>query len=66
MRAQRRMMGSRSIAASAAIALMTTSSLSAGSPPHGCEGPHAPIKAVMQMIAAVAAIERNPALGTPA
>jgi hypothetical protein len=41
------MMGSRSIAAGAAIALMTTSSLSAGSPPHGCDGPHAPIKTVM-------------------
>ena len=33
--------------AGAAIALMTTASLSAGSPPHGCEGPHAPVKAVM-------------------
>jgi hypothetical protein len=41
------MMGSLSIAAGAAIALMTTSSLSAGSPPHGCDGPHAPIKTVM-------------------
>jgi len=33
--------------AGAAIALMTTASLSAGSPPHGCEGPHAPIKTIM-------------------
>jgi hypothetical protein len=42
------MMGSRSIAVSVAIASMTTASLSAGSPPHGCDGADAPIKAVME------------------
>jgi len=41
------MLGSHSIAAGAAIALMTISSLSASPPVTGCEGPDAPLKAVV-------------------
>ena len=56
------MVGSRSIAASAAIALMTISSLSASSPGHGCEGPDAPIKAVVDSAKHAVVITLGPCL----
>ena len=64
------MTGSASIAASAAIALMTTAPLRAGllAPGHGCDGPDAPIAAVVDSARHAVVITlgpcRVPALGT--
>jgi hypothetical protein len=46
MRCPRR--GSCAIAAGAATAMLKIASLSASSPPHGCEGPDAPVQAVVE------------------
>jgi len=56
------MVGSRSIAAGAAIALMTSSSLSASSPHRGCEGPDAPVKAVVDSAKHAVVITLGPCL----
>jgi hypothetical protein len=56
------MVGSRSIAASAGIALMTISSLSATGPRHGCDGPDAPIKAVVDSAKHAVVITLGPCL----
>lgn len=56
------MVGSRWMAASAAIALMTVSSLNAAPPRHGCDGPDAPIKAVVNSAQRAVVITLGPCL----
>jgi hypothetical protein len=56
------MRSSRSIATSAAVALMATTSLSASAPPHGCEGPDAPITAVVDSAKRAIVITLGPCL----
>jgi hypothetical protein len=62
------MVGSRSIAAGAAIALTTLGTLSATSPSHGCDGPDAPIQAVVDSAKHLVVVTLGPcvvpALGT--
>lgn len=62
------MVGSRSIAVGAAIALTTLGTLSATSPSHGCDGPDAPIKAVVDSAKHLVVVTLGPcvvpALGT--
>jgi hypothetical protein len=59
---EHRMVGSRSIAASVALALMTTSSLSASPPRHGCGGPDAPLEAVVDSAKHAVVITLGPCL----
>jgi hypothetical protein len=59
---EHRMVGSRSIAASVALALMTTSSLSASPPRHGCGGPDAPIEAIVDSAKHAVVITLGPCL----
>ena len=56
------MVGSRSIAASAAIALVTISSLSASPPRHGCDGPDAPVNTVVDSAKHAVVITLGPCL----
>jgi hypothetical protein len=56
------MVGSRSIAASAAIVLLMVASLSASTPHHGCEGPDAPIRAVVDSVRHAVVITLGPCL----
>ena len=62
------MVGSRSIAAGAAIDLTTLGTLSATSPSHGCDGPDAPIQAVVDSAKHLVVVTLGPcvvpALGT--
>ena len=56
------MRSSRSIATSAAVALVATTSLSASAPPHGCEGPDAPVTAVVDSAKRAIVITLGPCL----
>jgi hypothetical protein len=56
------MVGSRSVAASAAVALMTVSTLSASSPPRGCDGPDAPVNTVVDSAKHAVIITLGPCL----